>query len=54
MDFWASLEHDMVYKFPGGKTDEMERELKDCADVISDTDSRMQKLYDAITGTAAP
>lgn len=54
MDFWASLEHDMAYKFPGGKTEEITRELKDCADVISDTDARMQKLYDVITGTAAP
>jgi putative GTP pyrophosphokinase len=54
MDFWASLEHDMAYKFPGGKSEEITRELKDCADVISGTDARMQKLYDMITGTDAP
>ena len=45
MDFWASLEHELAYKLQKGKTEEMVKELKDCADVITDTDVRMQKLY---------
>lgn len=45
MDFWASLEHDLSYKITEGKTEDVTRELKDCADVIANTDMRMQNLY---------
>ncbi len=48
MDFWASLEHELSYKLIDGKTDDVLNELKDCADVITDTDRRMQKLYNII------
>lgn len=48
MDFWASLEHDIAYKLPEGKSEQIKEELKDCADVINDTDKRMQKLYNII------
>ena len=48
MDFWASLEHELAYKFKDGKIPELEAELKSCADVIADTDSRMQRLYSVI------
>jgi putative GTP pyrophosphokinase len=48
MDYWASLEHDLTYKLTDHKTDEMVRELKDCADVIAQTDIRMQKLKNMI------
>jgi putative GTP pyrophosphokinase len=48
MDYWASLEHDLAYKLSDQKTDEMAHELKDCADVIAQTDSRMQKLKNII------
>lgn len=50
MDFWASLEHELTYKFPEKKTPELVDELKDCADVITGTDNRMQKLYNKIVG----
>jgi len=48
MDFWASLEHDMAYKLAEGKTAAMVNELRDCADVIAQTDARMQKLHDMV------
>lgn len=44
MDFWASLEHELTYKFPDKKTPELIAELKDCADVITNTDNRIQEL----------
>jgi putative GTP pyrophosphokinase len=49
MDFWASLEHDIAYKLPEGKSEAIRTELKDCADVINKTDLRMQNLYNLIT-----
>jgi len=45
MDFWASLEHEMSYKCANGKSEAATRELKDCADVIANTDKRMQYLF---------
>jgi putative GTP pyrophosphokinase len=48
MDFWASLEHEIAYKLPVGKSEEIEEELKDCADVINNTDKRMQNLYNIL------
>lgn len=45
MDFWASLEHELAYKLADNKTVEVIRELKECADIIADTDKRMQNLF---------
>ncbi len=45
MDFWASLEHELSYKFPEGKNKTVTGELKQCADVIAETDLRMQRLH---------
>ncbi len=53
MDFWASLEHELAYKLAGGETEEVSRELKACADVIADTDRRMQALHDVIARSTA-
>lgn len=44
MDFWASLEHQLKYKKDRIFTDDMEKELKTCADLMSDADIRMQRL----------
>jgi putative GTP pyrophosphokinase len=52
MDFWASLEHELAYKFGEGTDEVVARELKACADVIADTDQRMQVLHDVIAGSA--
>ena len=46
MDYWASLDHDLAYKLGDGRSDLVAGELKACADVIADTDLRMQALYD--------
>lgn len=48
MDFWASLEHEIAYKLDKKKTAGLLNELKNCADVISDTDKRMQNLFNEI------
>jgi putative GTP pyrophosphokinase len=48
MDFWASLEHELTYKLTGKKTKAVLKELKECADVIAETDNRMQNLYNNI------
>lgn len=48
MDFWASLEHELAYRLADKRQEQITRELKDCADVISATDMRMQKLYNAV------
>ncbi|TCX47422.1 GTP pyrophosphokinase [Dehalobacter sp. 12DCB1] len=49
MDYWATLEHEMVYKMGDKKTDAIVKELKDNADVIAQTDVRMQKLHDMVS-----
>lgn len=48
MDFWATLEHELAYSPKERKTEAILRELKDCADVIAETDARMQKLYNIV------
>lgn len=48
MDFWASLEHQLRYKKDYEKTEEIEKELKECAEVIAQTDRRMQKIREKI------
>lgn len=46
MDFWASLEHELAYKT--AERGDVARELRDCADVIAQTDQRMQALHDTL------
>lgn len=48
MDFWASLQHELGYRLSGEKAESIAGELKACADIISDTDQRMQALHDII------
>ncbi len=48
MDFWASLEHKIYYKFEGHAPAYISEELKDCADVVSDLDAKMLRLNEAI------
>lgn len=48
MDFWASLEHDLKYKNNNDDIDSISRELKECADVITDTDQRMLKIREKL------
>ena len=48
MDFWASLEHTMKYKQKVDNAEEIALELKDCADLISEADARMQSISNKI------
>ena len=44
MDFWASLEHKIYYKFEGEAPEDISRELKECADIVAELDERMLSL----------
>lgn len=44
MDFWASLEHKMKYKRDIDDIENLEAELKECADIIAETDEKMQSI----------
>ena len=45
MDFWASLDHELKYKKSFVDTDgEISGELKECADVIAQTDEKMLEI----------
>lgn len=46
MDFWASLEHQIRYKTDGKPSEEISNELRECAEIIHDTDARMERLYE--------
>ena len=48
MDFWASLEHKIYYKFEGHAPEFISRDLRACADMVSDLDDRMLLLNEAI------
>ena len=48
MDFWASLEHNLRYKAPSEVPQEIVDELKECADIITATDFRMERLSRAV------
>lgn len=48
MDFWATLEHQLRYKKEREFTDEMARELYECAALSAELDARMDKLRDEL------
>jgi len=48
MDFWASLEHKMYYKFEGNSPEHIRRELKECADIVSFLDRKMLSINEEI------
>lgn len=48
MDFWASLEHKIYYKFEGNAPAYSQQELKACADVVNMLDVKMFSLNQAI------
>ncbi len=49
MDFWASVDHQLKYKQDLENPEEISAELKECADIIAQTDLRMlsikKKIY---------
>jgi len=48
MDFWASLEHKIHYKFEGDAPQHIREELVECARMVSDLDAKMLSLNDEI------
>jgi len=48
MDFWASLEHKLKYKKNVNDTNEIVRQLKECADSIEKLDQQMQQIRNKI------
>ena len=51
MDFWASVDHQLKYKQDiedVENADQLSQELKECADIIAQTDARMQAIKDKI------
>ena len=48
MDFWASLEHKMDYKFDGHAPAYISEDLKSCAEMVAELDDRMLSLNEAI------
>lgn len=48
MDFWASLEHKIYYKFEGHAPEYISRDLRDCSEIVSMLDTKMLQLNEAI------
>lgn len=45
MDFWASLEHTIFYKYQGTVPDNLVADLAAAADVADSLDRRMEQLH---------
>ncbi len=52
MDFWASLEHKINYKFEGDAPEHIKRELFECAEMVSDLDAKMMSLNEELKSFA--
>ena len=48
MDFWASLEHKIYYKFEGHAPEYISSDLRECAEIVSRLDAKMLSLNEAI------
>ena len=48
MDFWASLEHKIYYKFEGNAPEYISRDLRECAKMVAELDDKMLSLNEAI------
>jgi len=48
MDFWASLEHKIYYKFEGNAPEYISKDLQECAKMVSELDDKMLSLNEAI------
>ncbi|MFJ6651346.1 GTP pyrophosphokinase family protein [Microbacterium sp. NPDC091313] len=53
MDFWASLEHKIYYKYDRQVPDELLADLKSAADTAAELDARMERLHREIRGAGA-
>lgn len=48
MDFWASLEHKIHYKFEGNVPDHIRELLVECAEIVADLDAKMLSLNEEV------
>ncbi len=48
MDFWASLEHKIYYKFEGNAPDHIKKELKECSEIVAYLDQKMLSLNEEL------
>ena len=48
MDFWATLEHGIRYKATEEVPQSIVEQLRECADVITETDAKMQNIFKAL------
>ncbi len=48
MDFWASLEHKIKYKFEGNAPKQIQEELRECAHIVDMLDKKMFSLNEEI------
>jgi len=48
MDFWASLEHKIHYKFEGNAPAHIKNELIECAKMVSELDAKMLSLNEEV------
>ena len=53
MDFWASLEHKIYYKYERQVPDGLLGQLKDAADAAAELDARMTRLHQQIRGAGS-
>ncbi|WP_280770164.1 GTP pyrophosphokinase [Salipaludibacillus daqingensis] len=50
MDFWASLEHKIYYKYQSDIPQYLEKGLKEAADTVKEMDEKMKVIHDAVEG----
>ena len=48
MDFWATLEHKINYKFFDNVPEHIKRDLRSCAEMVSDLDAKMMDLNEQV------
>lgn len=48
MDFWASLEHKIYYKFEGNAPEHIQKELRECSEIVAYLDQKMLSLNEEI------
>ena len=53
MDFWASLEHKIYYKYDRQVPGELLAELKTAADTAAELDARMERLHHEVRGSGS-
>ena len=44
MDTWTSLEHELKYKNKGALTEDIQKQLTQCAKTLSDVDEQMERI----------